>query len=125
MLAQRLEGALGPEGVTAGGDHELRRVRGQRLPHRAQLRERLPGRGDREDVVALPRLDDQRARGDQPLPAMLDYAAVPGLSTEMIERLSAAMPESLLAAGRVRGVTPAALTAILLHAKRMDGRRAA
>ncbi len=66
-----------------------------------------------------------RARDDQPLPAMLDYAAVPGLSTEMVERLSAAAPDSLAAAGRVRGVTPAALTAILLQAKRTAGRRAA
>lgn len=60
----------------------------------------------------------QAAREDQPLPATLDYAAVPGLSNEMVERLSAARPESLAAAGRVRGITPAALTAILLHTKR-------
>lgn len=60
----------------------------------------------------------QRAREDQPLPTTLDYAGVPGLSTEMAERLSAARPESLAAAGRVRGITPAALTAVLLHAKR-------
>ena len=84
-----------------------------------------------EDARYAPYLERQaaeiaeRARGDQPLPAALDYAAVPGLSTEMVERLSAAAPESLAAAGRVRGVTPAALTAILLHAKRMAGRRAA
>lgn len=60
----------------------------------------------------------QRAREDQPLPITLDYAGVPGLSNEMIERLSAARPESLSAAGRVRGITPAALTAILLHARK-------
>jgi len=48
----------------------------------------------------------------------LDFAAVPGLSQEMIERLSAARPVTLAEAGRVRGVTPAALTAILLHANR-------
>ena len=84
-----------------------------------------------EDARYAPYLERQaaeiaeRARDDQPLPAMLDYAAVPGLSTEMVERLGAAAPESLAAAGRVRGVTPAALTAILLHAKRVTGRRAA
>ncbi len=48
----------------------------------------------------------------------LDYAAIPGLSNEMIERLSAARPTSLAEAGRVRGITPAALTAILLHSSR-------
>jgi tRNA uridine 5-carboxymethylaminomethyl modification enzyme len=77
-----------------------------------------------EDARYAPYLERQaaevaRARSeDQPLPPALDYAAVPGLSNEMVERLSAARPESLAAAGRVRGVTPAALTAILLHAKR-------
>ena len=48
----------------------------------------------------------------------LRFASVPGLSLEMIERLVAARPGSLAAAGRVRGVTPAALSAILLHARR-------
>jgi tRNA uridine 5-carboxymethylaminomethyl modification enzyme len=48
----------------------------------------------------------------------IDFSAIPGLSTEMIERLSAARPATLGAAGRIRGVTPAALTAILLHLRR-------
>jgi len=48
----------------------------------------------------------------------LDFAAIPGLSTEMVERLSVARPATLAEAGRVRGITPAALTAILLHANR-------
>ncbi len=48
----------------------------------------------------------------------LDFAAIPGLSSEMVERLTAARPATLAAAGRVRGITPAALTAILLHANR-------
>ncbi|HEX4695362.1 tRNA uridine-5-carboxymethylaminomethyl(34) synthesis enzyme MnmG [Sphingomonas sp.] len=48
----------------------------------------------------------------------LDFGSIPGLSHEMIERLSAARPATLAEAGRVRGVTPAALTAILFHANR-------
>lgn len=52
------------------------------------------------------------------IPASLDFGAIPGLSTEMIERLTAARPATLGAAGRIRGVTPAALTAILLHLRR-------
>jgi tRNA uridine 5-carboxymethylaminomethyl modification enzyme len=48
----------------------------------------------------------------------LDYRAIAGLSNEMVERLSAAQPDSMAAAARVRGITPAALTAILMHAKR-------
>jgi tRNA uridine 5-carboxymethylaminomethyl modification enzyme len=52
------------------------------------------------------------------LPVSFDYSAIAGLSKEMVERLSAAQPDSLAAAGRVRGITPAALAAILVHAKR-------
>ncbi|WP_315762074.1 tRNA uridine-5-carboxymethylaminomethyl(34) synthesis enzyme MnmG [Sphingomonas sp. Y38-1Y] len=48
----------------------------------------------------------------------IDYARIPGLSTEMIERLGAARPANLAEAGRVRGVTPAALTAILLDIRK-------
>jgi tRNA uridine 5-carboxymethylaminomethyl modification enzyme len=52
------------------------------------------------------------------LPASFDFACVPGLSNEMRERLERARPTSLGAAARVRGVTPAALTAILMQATR-------
>ena len=61
----------------------------------------------------------QRANGGIAVPGSLDFGTVPGLSTEMVERLSAARPESLGAASRIRGVTPAALTAILLQLRRI------
>jgi len=54
------------------------------------------------------------------LPEALDYRSISGLSNEMTERLEAARPETLAAAGRVRGITPAALTAILVQAKRIS-----
>jgi len=52
------------------------------------------------------------------IPAELDYAAIPGLSTEMVERLDAARPETLDQASRVHGVTPAALSALYVAASR-------
>jgi tRNA uridine 5-carboxymethylaminomethyl modification enzyme len=52
------------------------------------------------------------------LPGTLDYRNIAGLSNEMVERLDAARPQTLAAAARVRGITPAALAAILVHAKR-------
>jgi len=52
------------------------------------------------------------------LPADLEYGAIPGLSTEMVERLSAARPETLDQAARVPGVTPAALSAVYVAANR-------
>ena len=59
-----------------------------------------------------------RRQEQEALPADLCFAAVPGLSLEMIERLTASCPASLAAASRIRGITPAALSAILLHSKR-------
>ncbi len=78
-----------------------------------------------EDARYAPYLDRQRdeiarLRRDEAtaLDAALDYARVPGLSNEMAEWLALVRPASLAAASRVRGVTPAALSAILLHATR-------
>jgi len=48
----------------------------------------------------------------------VDFTSVSGLSNEMVERLNAARPATLGAAERVRGITPAALAAILVQAKR-------
>ena len=53
------------------------------------------------------------------LSTVLEFARVPGLSTEMVDRLSIARPTSMAAAARVRGVTPAALSALLLHIRRL------
>ncbi len=52
------------------------------------------------------------------LPAYLDYGAIGGLSNEMREKLGAAQPETLGAASRIPGVTPAALMALLRHVRR-------
>jgi tRNA uridine 5-carboxymethylaminomethyl modification enzyme len=46
------------------------------------------------------------------------FGAVPGLSNEMVERLSSARPETLDQASRVPGVTPAALSALYVAANR-------
>ena len=48
----------------------------------------------------------------------LDYGAVGGLSAEMREKLQAVSPPDLAAAGRIPGVTPAALVALLRHVRR-------
>ena len=65
-------------------------------------------------------LADLRANEAQFLASDFPFHQVPGLSNEMIERLSRAKPESLAAAGRIRGVTPAAMAALLVHARKLD-----
>jgi len=52
------------------------------------------------------------------IPAALDYANVGSLSTEARESLEAARPESLAGAARLPGVTPAAVTALMVHLRR-------
>ena len=53
------------------------------------------------------------------LPDTLDYADIGGLSNEIREKLCAARPTTLGAASRIPGVTPAALTALLRHVRRI------
>jgi len=48
----------------------------------------------------------------------LDFAAVGGLSTELREKLRAARPQSLGAASRIQGMTPAALAALSAHVRK-------
>ena len=71
------------------------------------------------DVQYAPYLQRQRSewvalREDRNahIPSNFTFSAVSGLSNEMVERLSVARPESLAQAGRVRGITPAALSAL-------------
>jgi len=63
-------------------------------------------------------LRELRANEEIRLDGALDYRAIAGLSNEMTEKLEAARPETLAAASRIRGITPAALSAILVQAKR-------
>ena len=65
-------------------------------------------------------LEIERLRADQAvrLDAIADYRGIGGLSNEMVERLNSAQPADLAAAGRIRGITPAALAAIMVHARR-------
>lgn len=59
------------------------------------------------------------------LPPDLDYEALSGLSNEVKEKLKTVRPATLGAAGRISGVTPAALSLLLGHVKQAKGRSAA
>ncbi|RZU99528.1 tRNA uridine-5-carboxymethylaminomethyl(34) synthesis enzyme MnmG [Spiribacter vilamensis] len=103
----------------------------------------LPGAGDgpddpvvRQQVLIgaryegyLKRQSDQVARQaryeDQPLPGDIDYHQVAGLSTEVCEKLQRHQPSTLGQAGRIPGVTPAAVSLLLVHLRRDRSRRSA
>jgi tRNA uridine 5-carboxymethylaminomethyl modification enzyme len=59
-----------------------------------------------------------------PLADDLDYAAIPGLSREVVEKLTALRPVSVGQAARVDGVTPAAISILMTH-RALTRRRAA
>ncbi len=59
------------------------------------------------------------------LPADIDYGAVHGLSTEAAQKLEAIRPATLGQAARIDGVTPAALTLVLAHARSRAAKRRA
>ena len=57
------------------------------------------------------------------LPAELDYHSVSGLSHEVRDKLAQQRPETLGRAGRIPGVTPAAISLLLVHLKRRQGEK--
>ncbi|MCH8895944.1 MAG: tRNA uridine-5-carboxymethylaminomethyl(34) synthesis enzyme MnmG [Proteobacteria bacterium] len=59
------------------------------------------------------------------LPGDLDYRKVSGLSAEVTQKLTAARPPTLGQAARISGVTPAALSLLLVHLKKRDYQRSA
>jgi tRNA uridine 5-carboxymethylaminomethyl modification enzyme len=59
------------------------------------------------------------------LPGDLDYRQVNGLSTEVTQKLSAARPSTIGQAARISGVTPAALSLLLVHLKKREYKRSA
>jgi tRNA uridine 5-carboxymethylaminomethyl modification enzyme len=78
-----------------------------------------------EDAAYAPYLErqerelrDLRASEALSLGDDFPYHRIAGLSREMVERLTRARPATLAAAGRIPGITPAALAALLVHARR-------
>jgi tRNA uridine 5-carboxymethylaminomethyl modification enzyme len=65
-----------------------------------------------EMISRASKLEDRR------IPPDVSYADIPGLSREVIEKLSKIKPVSLGQASRISGVTPAAVSALLIHFKK-------
>jgi tRNA uridine 5-carboxymethylaminomethyl modification enzyme len=93
---------------------------------RADIADQLEIDGRYSGYLARQEADIRAFRRDEALrlPEALDYDAVGGLSAEIRAKLRAARPATLGAAGRISGVTPAALVALLRYLRR-DERRVA
>jgi tRNA uridine 5-carboxymethylaminomethyl modification enzyme len=75
-----------------------------------------------EGYVARQRMEVERAQRDEsrPIPEQFRYAGVPGLSNEIVQRLTEIRPETVGQASRVSGVTPAAAAVIVRELRRLD-----
>ena len=70
-------------------------------------------------------IERHRRHEEMPLPLDLDYGEVRGLSTEVREKLARHRPATLGQAGRLSGMTPSAVSLLLVHLKRGGYRRSA
>ncbi|MBF0676927.1 tRNA uridine-5-carboxymethylaminomethyl(34) synthesis enzyme MnmG [Pseudomonas sp.] len=94
--------------VTGGGCENAQ------VAEQVEIRTKYAGYIDRQqDEIA--RL---RASENTRLPADIDYATISGLSKEITHKLSLARPETLGQASRIPGVTPAAISLLLIHLKK-------
>ena len=101
---------------------------GNPLPALAALDDRLPAavrlqievRAKYSGYIERQQDDIERQRKHEqlPLPQDLDYGKIAGLSTEVRQRLAAAKPDTLGQASRLPGITPAAVSVLLVHLKR-------
>ena len=70
-------------------------------------------------------IERQQIHQERVLPPTLDYAGVAGLSHEVRQKLEQQRPATLGQAARIPGVTPAAISLLLIHLKRQDAPRIA
>jgi tRNA uridine 5-carboxymethylaminomethyl modification enzyme len=63
-------------------------------------------------------IERQRRHEETRIPAAFDYAAVRGLSAEVMQKLARSRPQTIGQAQRISGVTPAAISLLLVHLRR-------
>jgi tRNA uridine 5-carboxymethylaminomethyl modification enzyme len=109
------------------------RLRDLAATGRVQLElDAVTGRADIESLEAAARLEGyigrqavENARRDQEdrrgIPEGITYTGVPGLTREAAQRLTDVQPRTLGQAGRIPGVTPAAVAVVAAHVRRYSG----
>ncbi|TKD39263.1 tRNA uridine-5-carboxymethylaminomethyl(34) synthesis enzyme MnmG [Azotobacter chroococcum] len=113
LLARPEIDYAGLVGLTGGGAED------EQVAEQVEIKTKYAGYIDRQqDEIA--RL---RASESTRLPDDLDYAAISGLSKEIQHKLGQARPQTLGQASRIPGVTPAAISLLLIHLKKRDAGR--
>ncbi|MYE60831.1 MAG: tRNA uridine-5-carboxymethylaminomethyl(34) synthesis enzyme MnmG, partial [Candidatus Dadabacteria bacterium] len=69
----------------------------------------------KEEVGKLQKFENMK------IPETFEYKNIPGLSNEIVQKLSRVKPESVGQASRVSGITPAAISGLLVHIRKTRG----
>jgi tRNA uridine 5-carboxymethylaminomethyl modification enzyme len=89
-------------------------VADQKVAQQLEIQARYAGYIERQQLE----IERARANEEIKLPQPLDYSQVRGLSSEVEEKLSRSQPTTIGQASRIPGVTPAAISLLLVHLKR-------
>jgi len=87
------------------------------VAEQVQVNVKYAGYVDRQqdEIEKLKRSEDTK------IPEVLDYSAISGLSNEIKQKLSLARPHTIGIASRIPGITPAAISLLLIHLKARSG----
>ena len=89
-------------------------VDAQDVAEQVEIQAKYAGYIDRQQAEIV----RQQRHQDQPLPVGFDYTMVRGLSNEACEKLQGVRPETIGQAARIPGITPAAISLLLIHTKK-------
>jgi tRNA uridine 5-carboxymethylaminomethyl modification enzyme len=92
-----------------------------RVSGQVEVQTRYAGYLDRQQQE----IDRQQRHESLAFPEAFDFAEVPGLSNEAVQKLARARPQTLGQAMRIAGITPAAVSLLLVHLRRQQNRVAA
>lgn len=90
----------------------------QVLAEQLEVQTKYAGYIERQQVD----IEKMRKQENTRLPEDLDYQQVLGLSAEAVQKLNQIKPASIAQAGRISGITPAALSLLLVHLKKISKR---
>lgn len=89
-------------------------VEDEKVAEQVEIQEKYAGYIKRQNIE----IERQRRDEGKQIPANFDYAKVKGLSTEILQRLTQVKPTTIGQASRVPGVTPAAISILLVSLKK-------
>jgi tRNA uridine 5-carboxymethylaminomethyl modification enzyme len=105
----------------ADGYSELCDELAKQIGHQLEIQARYRGYIERQ----AKEIERHRRYATTPLPVDFQYSKITGLSNEVREKLERIRPDSIGQASRIAGMTPAAISLLLIHLKKRELRRSA